>query len=132
MLFTNYSMNRDFNKWKIHTEKGLQQEEKLEKEKYASKMDSLNKVIERQPENYEALVERGLMKRHKRQDEASIDDYKKALEIKPDDFKANLEMGYSLGLLGKKEQRDSFYRIAARLDTSSYFAKSHPEYLEEK
>jgi len=129
MIFTNYSMNRDFNIWKAQTEKDSIQAEKLEQEKYTLKMDSLNEVIEKLPDNYEAIVERGLMKRQKGQYEASIIDYKKALNINPDNFKANLEMGYSLGLLDRKEEQDSFYRVAARLDTSSYFAKKHPEYL---
>jgi len=99
---------------------------------YINRLDSLNTVIRSDTTNYKALVERGLIKRHKRHDEASIKDYKKALELKPYDFNANLEMGYSLGLMGKKEQQDSFYRIAAQLDTSSYFAKKHPEYLKEE
>ena len=129
MIFTNYSMNRDFNIWKAQTEKDSIQAEKLEQEKYTLKMDSLNEVIEKLPDNYEAIAERGLMKRQKGQYEASIIDYKKALNINPDNFKANLEMGYSLGLLDRKEEQDSFYRVAARLDTSSYFAKKHPEYL---
>lgn len=122
-------MNKDFNEWKTKIDKERIEAEKLKSEYYQERFDSLTVVIESQPKNYEALVERGLMKRHKGQYEASIKDYQKALDINPQDFKANLEMGYSLGLIGKKEQQDSLYRIAARLDTNSYFAKRNPEYL---
>jgi len=93
-----------------------------------NRLDSLNTIISLDPSNYRAIVERGLMKRKNGQYESSVSDYKMALEINPNDFKANLEMGYSLGLLNKIQEQDSFYRIAVNLDTTSYFAKKNPQY----
>jgi len=54
------------------------------------------------------------------------------LKIKPDDFNLNLEMGYSLGLLDRKEEAVKFYRLAANIDTSSYFARTNRQYIDNK
>ena len=94
----------------------------------SNRLDSLNAVIRLDPSNYRALVERGLMKRKIGQVESSISDYTMALEINPNDFTANLEMGYSLGLLNRKLEQDSFYRIAVDLDTNAYFARKNRQY----
>lgn len=118
------------------TSEQMRKEWELQQQKdstdYVNRLDSLNAVIQNDSKDYKALVERGLMKRYKGQNEPSIVDYRRALEIKPDDFEANLQIGYSLGLVGEKKQQDSFYRIAVSLDTTSYFAKNHPEYLKEE
>lgn len=132
MLYSNYSLNKEFNKWQAQSEKASTDRLKLEQEHYQTRMDSLDIVIRSQPGNYNALVERGLLNRRNGELKASIADYQRALNINPHDFKANLEMGYTLGVLGKKQEQDSFYRIAAQIDTNSVFAKRHPEYLTQK
>lgn len=119
----------DYYKWKVKSDNETRQREINSEIICKKKLDSLNKIIELQPHNFNALFERGLMKKEKNQYEASIDDYRKALKIKPNDFNANLEIGVCFGLLGKKVQQDSFYRLAARIDTNSYFARSNPQYL---
>lgn len=97
---------------------------------YINLLDSLNTIIRSESANYIALIERGLIKRQNGQYEASISDYELALKIKTDDFNANLEMGYSLVLIDKKVEADEYFRIAANLDTNSYFAKTNRHYID--
>ena len=132
-LTTTFSKsNQSFNNWKHKTDRAENTKKELESELPKNQLDSLDKEIANSPDNYSALFQRGLIKRKSGQVEASISDYELALKIKPDDFNLNLEMGYSLGLLDRKEEAVKFYRLAANIDTSSYFARTNRQYIDNK
>lgn len=122
--------NQDFNNWKQETNQTEKTNKELEFQVHKKQLDSLDKEIANSSDNYLALIQRGLLKRKDGQFEASISDYELALKIKPDDFNANLEMGYSLERLDRKDEAESYYRIAANLDTSSYFAQTNRQYID--
>jgi tetratricopeptide (TPR) repeat protein len=96
---------------------------------YVKRYDSLDSVIKYDSMNYKAIVQRGRMKRNKGKWAEALLDNKKALKINSNDFHANWEMGYCLQYFRKFKESEIYYRKAANIDTSSYFAKSHPEYL---
>jgi tetratricopeptide (TPR) repeat protein len=129
---TSIKSNKDFNNWRQETDQAEKRNKELENQFNQRQLDSLDNEISNSPDNYLALIQRGLLKRKNGQVEESISDYELALKIKQDDFNANLEMGYSLELLDKKEEAEKFYRKAANLDTSSYFAKSNRHYIDNK
>lgn len=122
--------NHDFNKWSHETDQIEKANKELESQFIKTQLDSLDKGIANSPDNYLALIQRGLLKRTNGQVEESISDYELALKIKPDDFNANLEMGYSLQMLNRKEEAENYYRIAANIDTSSYFAQTNRHYID--
>jgi tetratricopeptide (TPR) repeat protein len=130
LTVTSIKSNKDFNNWRQETDQAEKRNKELENQFNQRQLDSLDNEILNSPDNYLALIHRGLLKRKNGQVEESISDYELALKIKPNDFNANLEMGYSLGLLDKKEEAEKFYRKAANLDTSSYFAKSNRHYID--
>jgi tetratricopeptide (TPR) repeat protein len=122
--------NKDFNNWRQETNQAEKTNKELEIVFHQKQLDSLDNEISTSPDNYLALIQRGLLKRKNGQVEESITDYELALKIKPDDFNANLEMGYSLGLLDKKEEAETYFRIAANIDTNSYFARTNKQYID--
>jgi tetratricopeptide (TPR) repeat protein len=127
---TSIKSNHDFKNWKQETDQAQLTNRELEIKLLKKQLDSLDNEIANKPDNYLALIQRGLLKRRDGQYEASVSDYKLALTIKPDDFNANLELGYSLGLLNKKEESEKYYRIAANIDTNSYFARTNRQYID--
>ncbi len=127
---TSIKSNHDFKNWRQETDQAQQTNKELEIKLLKKQLDSLDNEIATKPDNYLALIQRGLLKRKDGQYEASVSDYKLALTIKPDDFNANLELGYSLGLLNKKEEAEKYYRIAANIDTNSYFSRTNRQYID--
>lgn len=122
--------NKDFNNWRQETDQAEKTNKELEIMFLQKQLDSLDNEISTSPDNYLALIQRGLLKRKNGQVEESITDYELALKLKPDDFNANLEMGYSLGLLDKNEEAETYFRIAANIDTNSYFARTNKQYID--
>jgi tetratricopeptide (TPR) repeat protein len=122
--------NKDFNKWRQETNKAEKTNKEIEILFHQKQLDSLDYEISTSPDNYLALIQRGLLKRKNGQVEESIRDYELALKIKPDDFNANLEMGYSLGLLDKNEEAEKYFKIAANIDTNSYFERTNKQYID--
>jgi tetratricopeptide (TPR) repeat protein len=132
LTVTSIKSNRDYNNWKKETEQAEMTNKEFEFQLYQRKLDSLDNENSNSPNYYLTLIQRGLLKRRNGQIEESISDYKLAIKLKPNDFNANLEMGYSLELLDKKEEAEKYYRIAANIDTNSYFSKTNRQYIKKK
>ena len=122
--------NLDFNKWQTNSQREWKTKELNETELILKQIDSVNLIIRNDSSNYKAFVQRGILKRHLGKFDSSIVDYQVAIRIKPDDFDANLELGFALNAINKKNEAEKYYRIAANIDTSSYFAKQNPQYIE--
>lgn len=55
---------------------------------------AFTKVLDTNPENYDALLQRGWLQVNLRQPAEAIDDFSRAIAVNPDDYRAYLERGY--------------------------------------
>ncbi len=122
----------DFKKWKKNSDLKAIENNKKDSVAYQNKLDSLSFLINKNPENYKELFERGLLKRTKGYYYESIEDYEKALSINPNDFKTNLECGYSYSLINDSINCDKYYQKAVQIKPNSNFAKRRARLLNEK
>ncbi len=125
-IFSFFYTQNEQREWKEKNNFSITENEREEKLNY--KIDSLNKILQYNPDKFDLIIQRGLLKRELGNIEASIIDYKKALEIEPNSFRANLELGFSLKIIGKEKEADIYFRNAVKIDTNSYFSKRNPKY----
>jgi len=91
----------------------------------------LREVLEKDPENREALLSLGLLSIQSGQYERGIERFEKLIALKEDDYEAMLYMGVCLLEINKSEESSElFTRIVAAEDADPALKSAAAEYLE--
>lgn len=93
--------------------------EKSEKEKSEVELKILDDSIAKNPSNYNAFFEKGLIFRHNGNWSASIIEYNKAIEINPEFFNAYTECAFNYSYIHDSINALQYYEKAHSLDSSN-------------
>jgi tetratricopeptide (TPR) repeat protein len=96
-----------------------QAEAAIEKKDYASAQPLLEKVVEANPNNYQAWFDLGFVLHALGKIEESIAAYRKSVAAKPDVFESNLNLGLTLAQSGSPEA-EKYLRAATGLKPTSH------------
>jgi tetratricopeptide (TPR) repeat protein len=96
-----------------------QAEAAIEKKDYASAQPLLEKVVEANPNNYQAWFDLGFVFHALGNIEGSIAAYRKSVAAKPDVFESNLNLGLTLAQSGNPEA-EKYLRAATGLKPTSH------------
>jgi tetratricopeptide (TPR) repeat protein len=96
-----------------------QAEAAIEKKDYATAQPLLEKVVEANPNNYQAWFDLGFVLHALGKTEESIAAYRKSVTAKPDVFESNLNLGLTLAQSGNPEA-EKYLRAATGLKPTSH------------
>src|SRR5216684_5043414 len=99
-----------------------QAEEAIQKQDYAAAEPLLQKVVDRDPNNYVAWFDLGFVENALGKVDASIASYRKSVAAKPDVFESNLNLGLQLAKTNQPEA-EQFLRAATRLKPTGQVAE---------
>jgi tetratricopeptide (TPR) repeat protein len=94
-------------------------EELIQRRDYASAEPLLQKVVSRDPANYEAWFDLGFAENGLSKVDDSIAAYRKSVAAKPDVFESNLNLGLQLAKAGQGDA-EQFLRAATQLKPTSH------------
>jgi tetratricopeptide (TPR) repeat protein len=97
----------------------IQAEAAIEKKDYAAAQPLLEKVVEANPNNYQAWFDLGFVFHALGKIEESIASYRKSVAAKPDVFESNLNLGLTLAQSGNPEA-ENYLRAATGLKPTSH------------
>ena len=101
-----------------------QAEEAIQKQDYVAAEPLLQKVVDRDPNNYVAWFDLGFVQNALGKVDGSIAAYRKSVAAKPDVFESNLNLGLQLAKSGQPEA-EQFLRAATQLKPTSHVAEGH-------
>jgi tetratricopeptide (TPR) repeat protein len=99
-----------------------QAEEAIQKQDYAAAEPLLQKLVDREPNNYVAWFDLGFVQNALGKVDASIAAYRKSVAVKPDVFESNLNLGLQLAKRGQPDA-EQFLRAATQLKPTSHVAE---------
>ncbi len=99
-----------------------QAEEAIQKQDYAAAEPLLQKVVDRDPNNYVAWFDLGFVENALGKVDTSIAAYRKSVAAKPDVFESNLNLGLQLAKSDQPEA-EQFLRAATQLRPTSHVAE---------
>src|SRR5712692_5456812 len=101
-----------------------QAEEAIQKQDYAAAEPLLQKVVDRDPNNYVAWFDLGFVENALGKVDTSIAAYRKSVAAKPDVFESNLNLGLMLAKAGQADA-EQFLRAATKLKPTSHMEEGH-------
>jgi tetratricopeptide (TPR) repeat protein len=123
---------KKFNEWDNKSKKELKVIEQNDNKIFEKQMDSINKVLSKDPENDSAFYFRGLLKRQNGDFSEAIKDYRKSIKLNPKNFLYNIEISYCLKLTNEIEESEFYLRKAVNIDTNSDFAQKNRSYIDKQ